>query len=402
MLKGSGVGFGLESAWVLGLKRGDVGVRAEPSYIYYWSTAIHNIRFNGDLWSEILEEIKHLDINHTPRRLGLNTEPLRMKVKNFCSVNTSLVAELKSKIGKTCSHSSEERGRIFHKPSKIIKETVLLQDIQRSFTRAIETIEISHNLCSNKASEVLVFLLADLDRMYKPDVPHAFPVVYAFKGYSMKSESMRKMIQDVLKELFIQGLYTPVVSYDGQWASSAFKDEYGDALTLLELQKQVYNDIKKRTKCQLTEFIFKMASVNSNSYVELLEKIKYAYYSDKKSLTIAMKAETRLFKTSDYMYHLLRNNKEIKNMRKKDNNVDSSCQTESNIILSSLPVHILETMDADEVEAIKEAEGAPDPVNLTAAESGLNEDMNEVLAAMFLLTKIYQRSMWKPKKLITR
>jgi hypothetical protein len=74
--------------------------------------------------------------------------------------------------------------------------------------------------------------------VYKPKIPHVFPIAFAFKGYSMKTETMRNMIRDVLTSLFLSGIYVPVVSYDGQWAKLAFQTSEGDPLTLLELHKK--------------------------------------------------------------------------------------------------------------------------------------------------------------------
>jgi hypothetical protein len=35
------------------------------------------------------------------------------------------------------------------------------------------------------ASEVLMFIMADLNRMFKPEQPHAFSICYGMKGYSV-------------------------------------------------------------------------------------------------------------------------------------------------------------------------------------------------------------------------
>lgn len=55
----------------------------------------------------------------------------------------------------------------------------------------------------------------------------------------MKTDIMDKMIKDVLHKLYIKGLYTLVVSYDGQWAKLAYMYMYqssiGEPPTILEL-----------------------------------------------------------------------------------------------------------------------------------------------------------------------
>ena len=52
----------------------------------------------------------------------------------------------------------------------------------------------------------------------------------------------------MLSALFLGGIYTPAVLHDGEWGSLAFKSEMGKSLTILELQMEVYNNVKKISK----------------------------------------------------------------------------------------------------------------------------------------------------------
>ena len=45
------------------------------------------------------------------------------------------------------------------------------------------------------ASQLVVVLLADLDRLWKLEEPHAVPVMYVFHGYSLPMNSMRKLTE---------------------------------------------------------------------------------------------------------------------------------------------------------------------------------------------------------------
>lgn len=58
----------------------------------------------------------------------------------------------------------------------------------------------------------------------------------------MNSDSMRSMIDQVLQECYDRGLYIPIVSFDGQWSNIAIRDRKGNALTLLQLQKDVQRE----------------------------------------------------------------------------------------------------------------------------------------------------------------
>ena len=66
----------------------------------------------------------------------------------------------------------------------------------------------------------------------------------------MKADAMRNMIKDVLHVLYLKGLYTPVVSYDGQWAVLSYRANDGTPLTLLELQ----NMVKREPEAYKAEF----------------------------------------------------------------------------------------------------------------------------------------------------
>ena len=63
-----------------------------------------------------------------------------------------------------------------------------------------------------------------MDRIHKPEVPHAISIAYAVKGYSMKTEVMMSMNEQVLNEFYTRGLYVPVISFDGQWYNIAVRD----------------------------------------------------------------------------------------------------------------------------------------------------------------------------------
>ena len=45
--------------------------------------------------------------------------------------------------------------------------------------------------------------------------------------------------------------HTPIDSFDGQWYNIVVWDSFGKPLTLLQLQKGVYNEAKKKRKVSL-------------------------------------------------------------------------------------------------------------------------------------------------------
>jgi hypothetical protein len=317
------------------------------------SMTVLRVQYDPTLWGLICKRIADLDVANPPKRLGTDMDTIKQNIKEFCENNVHLVAEFKSKIALPCSHSSTESWRLSHTCKESTEEEVGLADLQRCCMRADEAISTCHRLSCRKASEVLVFLLADLDRIYKPEVPHAFPVAYALKGYSMSSETMRKMIQDVLNELFVQGLYTPVVSYDGQWASLSIRDEYGQPLTLLELQRSVYNGVKQMKKNEITERFFKSAQVKVKTLEELIESTDYKYDVNKKSVTISTIGGTHIFKPSKHIFRLIKNTKMSKDKQKEA--TDKVMESDSDYVLSSLNANVLDIVSNEYMIILRQA-----------------------------------------------
>ena len=313
------------------------------------STAVHMVEFDEQLWDDICVEVKNLNPDKSPKRLSPKVTVIKSNIDKFCRSRVQLVAEVKSKIAKACQHASDETGRIYHENINTFQDEVVLTEVQRVFIRGSDAVKTSDSLCSHKASEVLVFLLADLDRIHKPEIPNAYPIAYALKGYSMKASVMRNMIEDVFQELFLKGLYTPVVSYDGQWSVLAYRAKDGKALTLLELQKQVYNEVKNMKKGDLTKFIFETGVVKANE--DLATEIDYSYCAERKAVEIAHNRGIKLFQPSSNIHQII-----VSSKRKeaKGTKGDSILEQHDNYdITSVVPTEALDNLNDEELKVLQ-------------------------------------------------
>ena len=117
----------------------------------------------------------------------------------------------------------------------------------------------AYRLSNTRATEVLVFMVSDLDRLYKPEILHSVPVAYGLQGRSLTANTMRKMLKHVISECSKKGLYIPVFSSDGQWYNLYVKDSNDQPLTILQLQKMTWNKVKKLKKNELVE---KLSAIN--------------------------------------------------------------------------------------------------------------------------------------------
>lgn len=82
-------------------------------------------------------------------------------------------------------------------------------------------------------------MLSDTDRLYSPEFPHAVPIAYALKGYSLACDTMRAMTEEISSYCHKQSLSILATSFDGQWANLSTRDASNKPLNQLQLQRDV-------------------------------------------------------------------------------------------------------------------------------------------------------------------
>jgi hypothetical protein len=82
-----------------------------------------------------------------------------------------------------------------------------------------------------KATEVLVWFVSDTDRNRNPELPHSVAVAYAMKGYSLETDSMRKMHDHILYVCASRDINGACSCFDGQWLKLANIDKNDKPLT---------------------------------------------------------------------------------------------------------------------------------------------------------------------------
>ncbi|CAC5399607.1 unnamed protein product [Mytilus coruscus] len=236
-------------------------------------------------------------INHKPKKTNPEIANLRTYIEAYRQKRVHLIAEISSIKAIPCNHpevlDSRRNSHACDTANSVI--TKIVEICHKVAYSSIGIIQRCYTLLAQMAIEVLVFMLCDLDRMSKPELPHAFPIRYGLKGYSMKTEAMRQMLHDVFLCLFQMGLYTPAISYDGQWAKLSNQDANGKPFTLLGLQKHVYNNVKL-TVVQLTRKIFEAGLVNDVDKDSVEDKVEMRKDADI-GLFVGHIGDIGLFKT---------------------------------------------------------------------------------------------------------
>ncbi|XP_052820581.1 uncharacterized protein LOC128246428 [Mya arenaria] len=116
-----------------------------------------------------------------------------------------------------------------------------------------------YQLKREKASEAVVFLVADLDRSWETENIRAGPVAWFPKGYSLTVETMRRIAECVHTECHRQGIHIPCESFDGQWHNIVTRTTENKPLTIHQLQRDVWQAVEKLSK---KDIVSKIKEVN--------------------------------------------------------------------------------------------------------------------------------------------
>ena len=119
-------------------------------------------------------------------------------------------------------------------------------------------------LCS-KASEILVFIITDLDRKFSTTIPPHMPDAYGLKGSALSIPTMRKFMHDVRKECKEEGVKVLTECYDGQCAMMVMKDSKGHPFSCLQVMKKIWLKEKKATKLVLLQFLDAESCISKES-----------------------------------------------------------------------------------------------------------------------------------------
>lgn len=115
----------------------------------------------------------------------------------------------------------------------------------------------AYNIMRRPAKEVIVAIISDLDRSNKDtERHHAIHVAYYMSGFSLKMNAVRGILTDIIGECSNKALKVKVVSFDGQFLEICTKDDRGNPLTMCTLQKDNWQNARKKSKKELLKYLF--------------------------------------------------------------------------------------------------------------------------------------------------
>ena len=196
---------------------------------------------DNTLLSQLMEVADELYGNakpNVPTKLHPMVPQLKENIRKYIQTHTSFFLECPSLTGEEGNLLQDKTipsayavtpNTVFHEIDHSdvdFKVAVITNESKRLFDGA-------HTVLRNQASEVLVFMATNKDRIQSDTVPYSLPVAYAMKGSSMTNDDLRFMISRLRSELRKRKIPIICEVFDGQWHSYITHDNNGKSLTKL-------------------------------------------------------------------------------------------------------------------------------------------------------------------------
>ncbi|XP_060589874.1 uncharacterized protein LOC132745056 [Ruditapes philippinarum] len=334
------------------------------------SSTIFEAPFDEILWTEINDRIKTLYGDDNPSimtRLPPGNKTLIEKMKTYCSEKVKFIAEIPSvKVTKCCQHAEQSNnefdiGRNKHKTTDNQNiNNPSPSGIMTYLHEAKEMLREANDLQRHLASEVLVFLISDLDRIHERERQYEIPVAYALKGYSLTSATLREMIDKVLYDCFRMGVYVPALSYDGLWSKIAVRSKTEFPLTLLQLQKDIMKEARSTDQKEILNIILPSNCVKAETFVDVVEKTVCEIKLDRNGNFISIDLYRArnchtIFRTSATTNKYMKKEQKLKTKAKTNQNEDNSVDISSTVssVLDAFVPDVAENIQDDLLQNIE-------------------------------------------------
>ncbi|CAG2228709.1 unnamed protein product [Mytilus edulis] len=233
-----------------------LGYHVKESLFVSWSmestTAFH-VKFDGLLWGMMEREIEAL-YGHSnkarPTKKRPESKVIKEKIASFLSNNVSFLGEFKSLKAIPCNDENHETssGMYYsHKMDIQIRSNIDLREVQLYAEETERLIKEHFKLDTERLSDIIVFMLSDLDRTFDPQKPYVYPVAYGYSSKTLKVETVRNMLDYLRRELMSYDINVQVEAFDGQFIKLAIDGKDGSSLTLLQERKKHWKEVCKIT-----------------------------------------------------------------------------------------------------------------------------------------------------------
>ena len=226
------------------------------------STTVFLVTFDKELWNLIWNELIVLYGSKThvrPKKASPQLLQIQQHIDRFCESNTELLAEYPSSTSVQLNQDETTMPRNHNEqPVTPCQQTSILDRIEEILNEGKKWISTAYHLSRTVATEILVYMV----RRFHMEKNNSHIVAYAMKGSSMRAETFRSMLHDVIQACETAGLKVLVTSSDGQWHRFSIRDDDDKPLTVHQLHKDHWNCVRKKSLPNLKSYLFNICQVS--------------------------------------------------------------------------------------------------------------------------------------------
>lgn len=224
------------------------------------SATVFRMKSNVNLLKKVLDEVNNLyytEIPKRPTRIEAESRTIKVEVKGEVS-KAELLCEVPSVVAASKPATRQSTKSPYYqavKTSSVTGTDLQITDVVQCIVKCKKTVLEAYNFQKPVASEVLIYLLSDMDRTWKLEIGHGLPVAFLYKGYSFPMYTARGILEKVLKACDDKAIHVSCVAFDGQFAPLKDFDSQDNPLSLFAFQRQYWTHIRKMSKKELIDAI---------------------------------------------------------------------------------------------------------------------------------------------------
>ena len=242
-------------------------------YYSMLSMVVIECEFDEALWLHIWSRVKSYLDKERPQLLQKIrdiTSEIGAELELFCRVNTRAIGEFPSVVAVRSTPVAVVDTALPFYPYHCGSSAHLLssrkqhlrfdkKDMDTTISTVINEFKGNcaegTNFLRNEATDIVVFVISDSQRLHRPGIPPHIPVAYAMKSPSLSTDIMHKMLKDVRRACRDNNASIMCEITDGEFLKIANSTSDGHPLTLLQRLKWRYKFFDKHSKQQLLDII---------------------------------------------------------------------------------------------------------------------------------------------------
>lgn len=255
----------------MGASKESYGYHIPESICVSWSeesTTAFLVKFDEDLYTAIVAEAEFLYGTHNrrPTTKKPKTKELKAHIDTFLKQNVKYLGEFKSLKAIQCRHDSAQTDGVYgsHSSSTEQRQTfnaIDLFEIKSCIDDVKCLINQHFTLCFDRPSDVMVFMLSDLDRTYAIDKPYVFPVAYGLSPKHLKADTVRQMLEFLREQLKTYNIHVQVEAFDGQFSKLSIVSYDGSSLSELQERKMHWKETCAKSSHELLPPFLQLGNV---------------------------------------------------------------------------------------------------------------------------------------------